>query len=142
MQKRITFQKRRIKNYFQVLVPFVTLFFITLLLLFLFYKIEKDKQNNIKSPVVVSLKSSTKIDNLQKAINTIRNAKIDVNDVKIASDGAILTTLKDGKEVVFSKDKPIELQVSSLQLIIGRLTIEGKQFNKIDFRFDNPVITF
>lgn len=54
----------------------------------------------------------------------------------------IRVVLSGGEEVIFAKEKSSTQQVSSLQLLYSRLTIEGKQIEKIDLRFDRPVITF
>lgn len=60
--------------------------------------------------------------------------------ITIGSDSAILVTLKNGPEVTFSSAKDLSQQITSLQLIMSHLTIEGKRFTRVDFRFDNPII--
>lgn len=57
-------------------------------------------------------------------------------------NGFIKVSLKDDSEVFFSSKKDIGSQISSLQLTLSRLTIEGKKLKILDFRFDNPVISF
>ncbi|OGH11528.1 MAG: hypothetical protein A3B38_01840 [Candidatus Levybacteria bacterium RIFCSPLOWO2_01_FULL_36_13] len=57
-------------------------------------------------------------------------------------NGFIRVYLKDDSEVFFSSKKDIGTQISSLQLTLSRLTIEGKKLKTLDFRFDNPVISF
>jgi cell division septal protein FtsQ len=57
-----------------------------------------------------------------------------------ASDGAYTISLSDGSEVIFSSQKDMVLQISSLQFILSRLTMEGKLFKRLDLRFDKPVI--
>lgn len=49
--------------------------------------------------------------------------------------------LSDGTSVLFSGNKPISLQISSLQLILSHFTIEGKKVSRVDFEFDKPVVT-
>lgn len=49
-------------------------------------------------------------------------------------------TISKDSEVYFSKKINLEVQVTSLQLIDSRLTIEGKAFKRIDFRYDKPVM--
>ena len=61
-----------------------------------------------------------------------------VND----SDGSFAVTLQDGGEVILSSKKDIGSQLTSLQLVLSRLTIEGKKLKRLDFRFDNPVVEF
>lgn len=72
----------------------------------------------------------------------LESRKIHPLSIRIASEGAVIVLLENDSETIFSSSKPIEDQVSSLQRIESRLTIEGKAFKKIDFRFDNPVISF
>lgn len=56
------------------------------------------------------------------------------------SNGAYIVALTNGSEVTFSAKKDIMLQISSLQFILSRLTMEGKLFSRLDLRFDKPVI--
>lgn len=51
-----------------------------------------------------------------------------------------IITLKAGEAVTVSKNKNIDQQLSSLQLIQSRLKIEGKDFKSLDLRFAQPVI--
>jgi hypothetical protein len=59
-----------------------------------------------------------------------------------ASESAFFITLPNSTQVVMTKQKNIERQVSSLQFILKRLTIEGKAIKNIDLRFDSPVVVF
>ncbi len=70
------------------------------------------------------------------------SAKIPFSEITIASDSSYLVKLSSGEDVVFSPKKKIDLQVSSLQLILSALTIEGKGFRRLDFRFEKPVVEF
>ena len=62
--------------------------------------------------------------------------------INVASDSSFLIVLRDGGEVAISQKKNLESQISSLQVILSRLTIEGKKFRLLDLRFDKPVIVF
>lgn len=68
------------------------------------------------------------------------------NNISVASISATAQyyrlTLTTGEEILVSKEKALDLQLSSLQLVLSRLTIEGKKLQKIDFRFDKPVVLF
>ncbi len=72
----------------------------------------------------------------------LRKAHIDYEGVYIAEDYSYLIKFKDGEYIYFSSKKPIAQQISSLQFVLSRLTIEGKRFSSLDFRFDNPVIVY
>ncbi|HSX40277.1 MAG TPA: hypothetical protein VLF68_01550 [Candidatus Saccharimonadales bacterium] len=50
--------------------------------------------------------------------------------------------LPNSAKVLFSTRKSIQEQIASLQLVTSRLTIEGKKFSILDFRFAKPVIVF
>lgn len=66
--------------------------------------------------------------------------KISYSSVEIASDSSYLVILHDGAQVVLDSKKDITKQISSLQLMLNRLTIEGKRIKLIDLRFDRPII--
>lgn len=67
---------------------------------------------------------------------------LDFKKVSFQRDGTYKVFLKDGSEIFLSPKKSILKQVSSLQLIVKRLKIEGKRFKRLDFRYDKPVIVF
>lgn len=54
--------------------------------------------------------------------------------------GGFSVKTHDGSEIVFSSKKDVALQISSLQFILSRLTMESKLFSRLDLRFDKPVI--
>ncbi len=76
---------------------------------------------------------------LEKALN-----KKNVKFIKITpqSDLSFLVELIDKEEVIFTSKKAFESQIASLQLITKQLTIEGKRFKRLDFRYDKPMIIF
>lgn len=74
--------------------------------------------------------------------NELMKKNIPFDKVLVASDSSYLVYLKNNGWVLISKQKNIESQVSSLQLILERLTIEGKKFKKLDLRYDKPIIEF
>lgn len=70
----------------------------------------------------------------------LKKNNISFSSVIASSDSAYLLIGPQGEEIVFSSKKNLGFQVSSLQLILSRLTIEGKGFKRLDLRFDKPVI--
>jgi hypothetical protein len=75
--------------------------------------------------------------------NLLREKKIDIEAGPIASDSALLVELSSSKTlVVFAADKDLLLQVSSLQIVLNKLTIEGRKATKIDLRFKNPIMVY
>lgn len=67
---------------------------------------------------------------------------IGFESITISSDSAYIVQLKTGEEVLMSKTRSLDEQISSLQVILPRLTMEGKRFTRLDLRFDKPVIVF
>jgi hypothetical protein len=68
--------------------------------------------------------------------------KIIYSSVDMVSDGSYRVQLRDSGEVILSSKKDLGSQLTSLQLILSRLTIEGKKLKELDFRFGNPVVSF
>lgn len=67
------------------------------------------------------------------------NLKVDTVD--IAGVNMVAFNLKD-KQVYFSLEKDSQTQQYQLETVIRQFKIEGKDFTKIDLRFDKPVIKF
>lgn len=67
---------------------------------------------------------------------------IPFSSVSVSTDSSLLVTLTSQEKVVFSSQKSFDSQISSLQVMLSRFTIEGKRFVVLDFRFDKPVIIF
>lgn len=57
-------------------------------------------------------------------------------------NNAVTITLDNSAVILLSSQKDLQKQLASLQLTLSQLTIEGKQFKKLDFRFDKPFVTF
>ncbi len=136
----MSIKKRKLKNrLFGEIKIFLFAFFILLVLfsgyLALNYLIPK---KGVLSPLAQQI-SNQRHDQLQ---GELEKYNIPFTRVDISSDSSYLVTLNDGSQVIISTDKNIENQISSLQLILSRLTIEGKRFKSLDFRYDKPVIVF
>ncbi|PIZ99857.1 MAG: hypothetical protein COX78_01335 [Candidatus Levybacteria bacterium CG_4_10_14_0_2_um_filter_35_8] len=70
----------------------------------------------------------------------LKKKNIQYQKVLPGNDLSLFITLKDEGLVIFSLKRDLSTQTSSLQLILSRLTIEGKRLKKLDFRFDKPII--
>ena len=57
-------------------------------------------------------------------------------------DNSYLVDIQNNGQVRFSQDKDVSKQIASLQRMLIQLTIEGKPFKNIDFRFSEPIISF
>lgn len=72
----------------------------------------------------------------------LREKNIQFSQVLILPDSAYLISIPNNRQVKLSSDKDIDKQTSSLQRILIQLTIDGKPFKSIDFRFSEPIISF
>jgi len=101
----------------------------------------------VQKPLYVSPVSSVKAFNVpsQTERNIIivkellREKQISYTSVT-GSDSTITITLKQEETITVSQSKSIPEQISSLQFILSRLTMEGKLMKTLDLRFDKPVV--
>jgi len=78
-----------------------------------------------------------------KKIETLLiNAQISFTSISLTTNSSYIVKLQDGGEAVLSLKKDVEAQITSLQPILKQLTIEGRRFNRIDFRFDKPLVVY
>jgi cell division septal protein FtsQ len=128
-------KKERSKFRFKILVLFlILLLFVLLTVEYLFLNLNSKKP--FISPIVKPTESV--VLDLEKEL---KKYKISFSSM-VYEDGNIVLNLKDGGVVILSSKKDISLQLSSLQLILSRLTIEGKKLKSLDLRFDSPIISF
>lgn len=95
----------------------------------------------LKSNFYINPLSPNKSYSTQNIGDKLHEKNIEFKNIN-QGNGFVRVVLKDDSEVIFSSKKDVGTQVSSLQLTLGRLTIEGKKLKTLDFRFDNPVISF
>ena len=82
-------------------------------------------------------------DAVRKAIELLLGLRLRLLEtllVQINSSRQVEVRLKNSTLILFNLNKDTEEQLDSLQLILSRSKIEGKQIKKIDLRFDKPVI--
>jgi hypothetical protein len=109
---------------------------ISLLLYAVSFLLPKNQSHNFLDP----FEKTTDVSVLKKDLN---DANLFPEKVMIASeDASIVVQLEHGPTVYFSPEQNFETEVSSLQLIISRLTIEKKQPNIVDLRYDKPIVKF
>ena len=138
-------QKRKIRRLFNKILFLCVLFFITLGSLLSVYILLSLKKHPLLTPVSIKLQQPQTITSADEttAIKTLfESNNIDVSKIESASDSAAIVTLKGGEVIILSTKKKLAEQIASLQLIIRQLTIEGRRYTRIDFRFDNPVVVF
>ncbi len=62
--------------------------------------------------------------------------------IDIKGQDMLVFNLIGEKKIIFSNNKDKETQDYQLELIVKQFKIEGKEFSKIDLRFDKPIISF
>ena len=113
------------------------LFLLSLELLVVFYYFF----NLLSHPLFVSPLVSGVIQgsDLEKKLT---DAKILFSSIHFNSDASYAIIDSLGRKITMSSKKNIDQQISSLQRILRELTIEGKSFKSIDFRFEKPIVEF
>lgn len=98
---------------------------------------------SIISPISISFFNNSDDEDYTSSLEKIlQEKKITYTKVYKLQDSNYIIKLSDGSEVVISSQKDINKEISSLQFILSHLTMEGKEFTKLDLRFDKPVIIF
>jgi len=75
-------------------------------------------------------------------IEQLKSFNLMIDSIDIASEDMIVFNLKDDKKIIFTSKKDWQTQFFSIFLILKHLKIEGRQFKKIDVRFDKPILKF
>lgn len=128
--------KRKSKFFFvKIILP---VFIFLILLAFLFYKF---LTFSIFNQSVISPLGHIKPSQASSLGVLLKEANVPFSSIRSASDSYIVV-LSDGGQVIISSKKDLAVQISSLQLMLNRLTIEGKRIKNLDFRFDKPIINF
>lgn len=98
-----------------------------------------NKLSLINKPLFISPigKVSTNVSSVEKIL---KENKIQFSGV-MRDGNSYSVQIADGL-VKLSSDKDINQQIASLQRILIQLTIEGKSYKVIDFRFNEPIISF
>ena len=109
-----------------------------------FFAVQQKQRQTLISPLAQGVLGKS-VSNDDSDISYIKEKlsklTIDLTSI-VASGSSYRLTLKDGEEVIFSSQKSLDSQISSLQFITLHLTMEGRRFHRLDLRFDKPVIVF
>lgn len=141
MGKRLI--KKRVKNI--ILAVMLTAFiFVILILGFNTLKYLSPILNVLNrsssKQIVRPVGTMTRIDELKLALA----AKNIIFEELHESSGAalIIGKIKSGPKVYFSQNKDVGWQITSLQLILSKLTIDNIEPSYIDLRNDRPIVKF
>ncbi len=96
------------------------------------------KQNTILSPLGAIHKNPSVPNSLKFQITDL----LDKNGIQYQSVNIQNDLMQNNSQVLLSTQKDLTEEIASLQLTIAHLTIEGKSFSRLDFRFDRPIISF
>ncbi len=72
----------------------------------------------------------------------LQQINLSVLTIDIKGQDMLVFNLKDEKTIVFSIKKKKESQDYQLELIVKQFKIEGKDYKKIDLRFNKPIVQF
>lgn len=132
--KKVRYVKKNTVKFFGVTLALLVA--IVLVIIFLPNMIKwqyKTFNNQQINPIVYN-------DKLQVLTNELASQDIGVTFLNYQNDNTVEASLSSGVKVVFSLDKDIISEVTSLQLILSRFRIEGRKVNNIDLRFKNAVV--
>ncbi len=98
-------------------------------------------KNVNKAEIIIPLPKNNPVREVE-AILQQKNIKFEDN--AISSGSAILVKLVPPQdiEVWFDTHKDLSIQVSSLQIILNKFTIEGRKAKKVDLRYSDPIIVY
>ena len=130
-------KKEKIKKKRNILL----LFFVTVFVIFVFTELIY-LNFSLGRAVYISPIAKDKTSQIALLENVLDTKGINFLSVNLENDGSFNVKLKDSGEVILSSKKDLKSQLSSLQLILSRLTIEGKKLKVLDFRYDRPVVSF
>ena len=132
-------RKLKIRIFQQLKIFFIALtgMFVLLGLVYLTFSFFFPQKQIFISPLALQ-----KNENRNQIDELLQKSGIAYTLIKKTNDSTYHVSIKDGGLVILTQNKNIQNQISSLQLIILRLTIEGKRFKSLDFRYDKPVIVF
>lgn len=79
---------------------------------------------------------------LAKLFDLLSKYELRLSDFFLQNNTLLDAYMGEGSVITFSLDKDLEKQVASLQLILSRSKIEGKEIKSLDLRFAKPVAIF
>ena len=75
-------------------------------------------------------------------VQRLKEINLTALTIDIKGQDMLVFNLIDGKQIIFSNSKDNNTQNYQLELIIKQFKIEGKEFKKINLRFNKPIISF
>lgn len=136
--------RRKEKKRFRIILKafFYVAFFLGLIFIFLkfLYPLIPNFKNEKKGEIIRPVIEAMDINKLRKSLE---DKGIELESLESSSkSGTIIGKIKNGPKVFIASDKDVNWQVSSLHLIISRLTIDNKKPNSIDLRYPKPIVKY
>lgn len=142
---RKTIIKRKSVKIIKKIYTFLIIFIICFFVIGIIYIIKILNKTTIVSPSIHAINKNlslnldnNQINNIEQIFNKDHLQYLSVNKTSFG----YLILLNQNTKVYFSDQKNLNLQITSLQVIQSHFTIEGKVPKSVDFRFDQPVVSF
>lgn len=94
----------------------------------------------VPKPISPLSKNQTSVNSVIE--KTLKHENIPFISIETSKDLSLIIKLSKDSDVILDPNKDIDQQLSSLQLILSQLKIEGKLFKRLDFRYQKPIISF
>jgi hypothetical protein len=91
-------------------------------------------------PFMQSIGFNTQDETMAGIKKFFEEEKIDFTEIKRIGKASYQITDNADRVIYISSEKDLSKQLSSLQRIVSRLTMEGKKYTRLDLRFDKPII--
>lgn len=117
-----------------IVLIFLGLLIIALMLFFLAFL---EKEDPIINPLSKDQTSIGKI-----ITGELKEKKILYKELETTKDLKYKIKFENNAEAIIDPKKNIYEQITSLQLILSQLKIEGKAFKRLDFSYQKPIISF
>lgn len=132
--------RNRIRAITKLLVPLSVIISVISFCLILFI-IKIISRPFIISPIALPFSGDLASDdkNIAELEKLLQDKKISYTNINRTSNSLSIKLTNSG-EVIISPQKKLNTQIHSLQYMLSHLTMEGRDFTRLDLRFDKPVI--
>ncbi len=142
--KTIRRSKNKVRKLISILFPLALLCAI-MSAIFVYQVINALQQPAYISPLsTLGIQAIRSTDDVKKQEleKILKEHKITYQKITRGMDSSYIIYFTEEKRAIISLEKDLNLQISSLQFILSRLTMESREFKSLDLRFDKPIILF
>lgn len=137
-----TIIRRKSNKIIKIIKNFLIIFTICFLILLLIFLLNLNNKQIINPVSKIYLNLENKLNNNENQVYFLmKKNNITYKSIK-KTDFGYEIILANNSLVLLSNQKDLKSQIASLQLIQSHFTIEGKTIKNIDFRFNEPVVSF